>query len=247
MSQPSSQDPSDKSLEDIRDFYDSVYYKSTPERISSSSHLRALARRIGVESGWRVLDVACGRGEWLLACQEKGAIPHGIDLSERAVAVCLENLKEGEYEVGAAETLPWPTDSFDLVSCLGALEHFVDPQEALREMVRVARPGAPLLLLVPNAGFLTRRLGLYGGTKQTDAKEDVRTLEGWADLFAEAGLKVDQRWADLHVVNRYWIFAKGWQGVVPRLLQAAALFIWPLRWQYQVYHLCCSSDSAQSG
>ena len=104
-------------------------------------------------------------------------------------------------------------------------------------MVRVAKPNAQFLILVPNLDFLTRKLGLYGGTQQVDAKEEVRTLEAWNDIFEEAGLTVTSRWKDLHVLSRSWI-KQGRPLLWPmRVIQAALLATWPLRWQYQVYHL----------
>ena len=93
------------------------------------------------------------------------------------------------------------------------------------------------MILVPNKDFLTRRLGLYAGTRQVDAKEVVRTLEEWRALFEQAGLKVEARWKDLHVLSWRWISLGRWYRVPLRFAQAIMLAVWPLRWQYQVYHL----------
>ena len=225
-------------LESIRSFYDSVYYSEASLVDSSSPHYEQLATRIGVAPGERVLDVACGLGQWLSTCSKRGAIPSGVDLSERAIEMCRRSLPGGTFFAQPAETLPFDSASFDVVTCLGSLEHFVDPVAALKEMVRVAKPGARFVILVPNAGFLTRRLGLYGGTYQTAAKEVVRSLSEWADLFKHSGLKVTDRWRDLHVLSWAWIGANGLIHAPLRAAQAAALAVWPLEWQYQVYHLC---------
>ncbi len=147
-------------------------------------------------------------------------------------------MPDGEFAIGPAETLPFGAARFDLVTCLGSLEHFVDKPAALREMQRVATAEAHFLLLVPNAGFLTRRLRLYGGTNQKGVKEDVYPLETWARLFTDAGLTIDARWADLHVLSWDWI-RKARPALWPlRTLQALALNVWPLGWQYQVFFLC---------
>lgn len=232
-------DTTDKeNLEKMREFYDSVYYKNIQSNRNVSIHYRKLASRIGIEEGQHVLDVACGAGNWLLACSELGATPHGIDLSEKAVDICRSTMPNGEFHSGPAESLPFEDNKFDSVSCLGSLEHFVNPERALKEMVRVAKDKAKFILLVPNKDFLTRRLGLYSGTNQVEAKEDVRSLEGWERLFESAGLKVDERWKDLHVLSWSWITSRRWYHVPLRTLQAVMLIAWPLTWQYQVYHLC---------
>jgi hypothetical protein len=105
-------------------------------------------------------------------------------------------------------------------------------------MARVAKKDARFVILVPNADFLTRKLKLFGGTNQKDAKEVVRTLEEWESLFEQAGLRVSRKWKDLHVLSWNWIGMNGWLRAPFRAMQALLLLIWPLRWQYQVYHLC---------
>lgn len=231
------QEPDDK-LSRIREFYDSNYWRSASIYAGLPRHLERLASRLDVSSGETVLDVACGVGQWLWACDRRGALPYGVDLSEKAIDVCRSVMPHGKFHVQAAESLPFEDDSFDLVSCLGSLEHFVDPASALREMRRVAKPDARVLLLVPNSDFLTRRLGLYGGTNQVVAREEVRPLGEWSRLFEACGLHVEERWRDLHVFSWHWIRARGPLGVPLRAAQALALAAWPLKWQYQVYHLC---------
>ncbi|MAY02265.1 MAG: SAM-dependent methyltransferase [Gammaproteobacteria bacterium] len=230
-----------RDLEEIKDFYDSVYYRDRHIR-PPRRHEVNLAKQMQVNRASRVLDVACGTGEWLLACQQLGAKVAGVDLSEKAIEICKEQMSAGEFYAQAAESLPFAENSFDLVTCLGSLEHFVNPVQALTEMRRVATDQARFILLVPNADFLTRKLGLFSGTYQVDAKEVVRTLEEWQDIFNQAGLTVKRRWKDLHILNWEWICKGRWFQIPLRIAQALALPLWPLRWQYQVYHLCEKSD-----
>lgn len=230
-----------RELETIRTFYEEDYYRDLPARVAPSGHHRRLVRRLRVAAPLAVLDVACGTGGWLMACAEAGATVAGVDLSQRAIACCTRDLPTGEFHATPAERLPYADRRFDLVTCLGSLEHFVDPLAALREMRRVARPAARYVILVPNADFLTRRLGLYGGTRQTRAREDVRSLAEWQALFATAGLEVQARWKDLHVLSPEWILRRPLVGVPARLLQALALPLWPLAWQYQVFFLCAAA------
>ncbi|MGI9201964.1 MAG: class I SAM-dependent methyltransferase [Woeseiaceae bacterium] len=229
---------SDPNLDEIKSFYDDVYYADTDKPMQGSAHLRGLAGKTRVVAGEAVLDVACGRGEWLLVCHDLGATVAGVDLSDRAIEFCKKHLPVGDFHAVPAESLPYGDSTFDVVSCLGSLEHFVDPVIAMKEMVRVAKPDARFLLLVPNADFLTRKLGLFGGTDQKDAKEVVRTLEEWERLFSAAGLSISSIWKDLHVLSWSWITMNGWLAAPLRAVQALLLPLWPMRWQYQVYHLC---------
>lgn len=229
--------PSDK-FDSIREFYDNEYYAHVGSNTRLPWHCRKIGLRLGDMSARQVLDVACGTGEWLDFFHDQGASVAGIDLSQKAIDECLRRFPAGEFHCGPAESLPFANARFDLVTCMGSLEHFLDKPRALAEMRRVAKPGATFLILVPNAGFLTRRLGLYGGTQQVKAKEDVLELAGWGQLLEAAGLQVTERWRDLHPISWSWILhGNAWTWPI-RAAQALALAVWPVRWQYQVYHYC---------
>ena len=158
-------------LDEMKSFYDGVYYANAKKPLQGSKHLKNLAGKLGLAKNNAVLDVACGLGEWLHVCDTLGAKVHGIDLSQRAIEYCEKHMPTGEFFAQAAEELPFANESFDLVTCLGSLEHFVEPVIALKEMARVAKSDAQLVILVPNADFLTRKLKLYYGTNQKDARE----------------------------------------------------------------------------
>jgi SAM-dependent methyltransferase len=228
-----------RQLEHIREFYDDEYYGARPSQHPLPWHCRMAARDLTGVAGGDVLDVACGTGVWLGHFAAMGARSiSGVDLSGRAIEACRATYPHGAFHAGPAERLPFPDASFDVIACMGSLEHFVDKLAALREMVRVSRPGAQFLLLVPNAGFLSRRLGLYGGTHQVKVKEDVMSLGVWGALFESAGLAVHRRRRDLHPLSWRWIAHGRWWTWPVRAVQAVSLAVWPLAWQYQVYHYC---------
>lgn len=237
----------DKRYQEIARFYNDVYYGNVKPVRRPSNHLSRLADRLHIASGQRILDVACGTGGWLAICAERGAKVSGIDISGRAIEICRQLIPEGEFHTGLAETLPFPDNQFDWVTCLGSLEHFLDQKAALREMERVAKPNGQFLILVPNAGFLTYRLGLYRGTHQQTVRETIRSLEEWNEMFGECGIEVRERWKDLHVLSWTWIIRPPWHMVLPRLLQGLALLIWPLDWQYQVYYRCTKKSPNSFG
>ncbi len=228
---------------EVQRFYNSVYYKDAKANKKQSCHLSRLASKMRIQTGIDVLDVACGKGEWLFAVHERGGNIAGIDLSYKAIDICKTIFPDGEFYVGTAEILPFEDKRFNIVSCLGAIEHFLDPQAALKEMVRTARDNATFLLLVPNKDFLTRRLGFFGGTAQADIREEVRTLQEWKELFEAAGLQIEKRWKDLHVLSWTWITNRRWYHIPIRAAKAFTLLFWPLSWQYQVYHLCTKRGS----
>jgi len=230
----------------VQNFYDEQYYGHVHNQIESRLpwHMRRVAQRLGSLKGKAALDVACGTGGWLQELHKRGAAVSGIDISIRAAEIARARLSGADIRTGTAERLPFADGQFDLVTCMGSLEHFLDQPGALREMRRVAKPSARFLILVPNAGFLTRRLGLYSGTDQIAIRETVRSINEWTDMFCAAGLLVSARWRDLHPISRDWICRGSKWHWPARATQATLLCTWPIGWQYQVYFLCCSCEPA---
>ncbi len=104
------------------------------------------------QPGTTALDIACGPGAFVLALAPKVSFVYGIDLTaemlRRARAYQSEKgITNAAFNRGEAEQLPYADASFDLVSCQMALHHMGKPEPALREMVRVMKPEARLLLI----------------------------------------------------------------------------------------------------
>lgn len=226
------------SIREVKRFYDEVFYKDIVIGSRKSWHFRMLAKNLGISRGQVLLDVGCGTGLWLQTVNEFGACAFGADISFKAISHSVSVFSKNIACVGMAEHLPYKDEAFDLITCLGSLEHFIDMKSALQEMLRVAKDGANFLFTVPNSGFLLSRLGLYRGTAQREIKEDIFTIQQWQRLFNEAGLQVLRMKKDLHVLSREWI-ALGKRLHMPwRLMIALALPFWPINWQYQVCFFC---------
>ena len=108
----------------------------------------------GVRAGQRVLDVACGTGVLARAVAERtgatGAVT-GLDLNPGMLAVARRVAPAIEWKQGRAEALPFEDQSFDAVVCQFGLMFFEDRPAALREMLRVLRPGGRLAVAVWDA------------------------------------------------------------------------------------------------
>ena len=99
--------------------------------------------------GRSVLDVGCGRGElWEhLSEMHPGWDLSLLDLHRPQVETARSTLNPRLAITGSAESLPFPDDSFDLVTSFETLEHLVDPEAGLRELCRVSR--SAILVSVP--------------------------------------------------------------------------------------------------
>ncbi len=114
-----------------------------------------------------VLDIGCGIGLYLERLAGSPERAFGVEYDAGRAAEAGRRLKS--VVRAAAESLPFPSASFDLVLSHEVLEHVVDDQAAVQEMTRVLRPpdphmgqrGGRLLLFVPNRGYPFETHGIF--------------------------------------------------------------------------------------
>jgi ubiquinone/menaquinone biosynthesis C-methylase UbiE len=99
---------------------------------------------MAVTDGTRLLDVGCGAGLALVLAAKRGATVTGVDASAGLLGVARDRLPDAALHRGDIEHLPYPHDSFDAVTAFNSVQYAADPVGALREITRVARPGAPV-------------------------------------------------------------------------------------------------------
>jgi len=110
---------------------------------------------LGLSRGDKVLDVACGPGNFsrafARAAGDDGLVA-GIDASKTMLARGAEDTRAAGIENLAliradATELPFEPSSFDCVSCFAALHLFADPFDAIDEMRRVLAPGGRIAIM----------------------------------------------------------------------------------------------------
>ena len=144
---------------------------------------RALIEDAGIKTGDLVLDVAGGAGEPSLTIAgvvgPTGSVMCTDAVEEMVVAAQREAHERGieniDFRQCTADSLPFSNDSFDVVVCrLGAM-FFPDPLDALREMLRVTKPGGTLTFAVwhkselnPYSYLVTRVVSRYVAVPAAD-------------------------------------------------------------------------------
>jgi SAM-dependent methyltransferase len=104
--------------------------------------------RLALDPDASALDAGCGSGRALLQLARRCPRVAGLELNDEAAQLAR---RRGDFDVrtGRVEQLPWSPGTFDLVTCLDVIEHTPDDVVALRELRRVSRPGARLMVTVP--------------------------------------------------------------------------------------------------
>jgi SAM-dependent methyltransferase len=102
--------------------------------------------------GQSVLEIGVGLGTDHVQFARAGANLHGVDLTDKGIELVRRRLElEGltsELQTADAEQLPFPDDSFDFVYSWGVLHHTPDTPRAVREAIRVLRPGGRICVMV---------------------------------------------------------------------------------------------------
>ncbi len=111
-------------------------------------------RALGLPVGSRVLDLACGTGDFLTILSGAGIVPLGMDLSWGMLAA---NSTGSPLAQADGSALPVATGSLDGITCGYALRNFTDLEAVFAEFGRVVRPGGRISLLEvaePDGGIL---------------------------------------------------------------------------------------------
>jgi ubiquinone/menaquinone biosynthesis C-methylase UbiE len=155
-----------------------------------------ILNEVRAAEGIRLLDVACGPGYVASAAVLRGCAPvTGIDFSSAMIDLARQRDPAVEFQVGDAEALAFPEDSFDAVTMNFGMLHLAQPDKAIAEAYRVLQPGGRYAFTVwdsppETAGFeivldAVRRHGSLAVSlpdgppffRFSDSVESIRSLE----------------------------------------------------------------------
>jgi demethylmenaquinone methyltransferase/2-methoxy-6-polyprenyl-1,4-benzoquinol methylase len=124
---------------------------------------RRVVELAAVNSGDRALDLCCGTGDLALTLAQHGAETTGLDFSEKMLEVAKQRSQKPEvrsqnknphfglctphFVQGDAQQIPFPKNTFDIVTVGYGLRNLTNWERGLDEMFRVAKPGGRIIVL----------------------------------------------------------------------------------------------------
>jgi SAM-dependent methyltransferase len=186
--------PNIGSGDDSQHAYDGIYSAQGINNHGDSfyvwllSLLRPIPRR-------QLLDVSCGEGALVRCAGNLGLCAHGTDFSFAAVARARRVTGGVNFAHSDGTALPFPRGAFDYVTCIGSLEHFVDPEGGMREIARVLGSHGEACIFVPNTYSLLGNVNYVRkhGHVFDDGFQPIQrynTRVGWQQMLERSGLCV---------------------------------------------------------
>jgi len=101
-----------------------------------------------------LLDVPAGTGALTSRLRKMGFVVSCCDINPSLFGIEDLEIRKGDL----SQTLPYPEEYFDFITCLEGLEHLENPFNAIREFHRILKPRGKLFISIPNYLNIERRL-----------------------------------------------------------------------------------------
>jgi len=133
----------------MKNTYISTVYdlKRTPKTDYPVKFVEYLIKRFNLKPHSNLLEIGCGRCDFLLAFSENNFNCIGVDKE----IISLENNNVKLYKVDIKkDKLPFADETFDVVYHKSVIEHFYSPDNLMQESLRVLKKGGKLIVLTPD-------------------------------------------------------------------------------------------------
>jgi SAM-dependent methyltransferase len=153
-------------------------------RAGQQRRLEMIVRAAGDRLQGLILENGCGVGMYVEHLAPLGGTVTGLEYDfERAVEA---RTRSAHILNAAGENIPLPSSTFDLILSHEVIEHVQDDRAAIRETIRLLKPGGRAVIFCPNRGYPFETHGIYWkGTYHFGNKLFVNYLPRvWRDTLA---------------------------------------------------------------
>jgi len=163
-----------------------------------------------IDDSVKVLDVGCGPGSLTMGIAERAKSVIGVDFGESQIETARQTAAESqiagvEFVTASCYELPFENNSFDRVFSHALMEHLAEPVDALREFLRVLKPGGIVGVCSPD--FDGRLLAPSTSELETaaDAYANLQASNGGDLRIGKklGGYLIDAGFVDVQMSARY--------------------------------------------
>ena len=187
-------------------------FTAYPEKL-----IKLLVKRYSLKKESKILEMGCGRGEFLNEFTKLGINGFGIDLSNFAKDYC-DNAEIKVVDI-SKDPVPYPDNSFDIVFSKSFIEHFYYPEEIFREAYRILKPSGIMINLTPEWNYIYK--SFYDDyTHRTPftkkSLQDIHYVAGFKNVEVQSFKQLPILWSnDLIVGNIFSILSELTRLLVP--------------------------------
>ena len=180
----------------INNYLATVYdEESHPYTKYPSQLCKYLFNRFNMERGQKLVDIGCGRGDFLCNFKKLGLNASGVDL-EYSPSDFLKDIDVRYVDI-ERDSIPFDDETFDVVFSKSVIEHMNDPENCLREAYRILKPGGVAIIMAPD-WISNMKIYFDDHTHRTpftvDSMRDALKMFGFIDVNAELFYQLPILW-----------------------------------------------------
>jgi len=114
--------------------------------------IKTLSVRLVFTAKKDVIDVGCGTGDFLriLGDSYPDLIMSGLDYSSASIERCKNAMPNSKFYIGNIFDLSGIQDTFDVVFCMGVIEHIEFPEKAVENLKHITKKDGLIIITIPN-------------------------------------------------------------------------------------------------
>jgi len=177
-------------------------FSSYPKKL-----IKYLKTTYNLDLNSKILELGCGRGEFINEFTELGMKGFGIDLSDYAKKFC-KNAEIKTLDI-SKDPIPYPDNYFDIIFSKSFIEHFYYPEDIFKEAYRVLKPSGIFINLTPEWNYIYK--SFYDDyTHRTPftkkSLEDIYLVNGFKKIEVRSFKQLPILWSQNFFVKIFFKF-----------------------------------------